>query len=285
MLYGVKGATRRTVAVPVSIDGVGMHTGVPVTVTFAPADPGTGVTFVRADLAGAPQIPAALRFVSAVDRRTRLTHREVSVSTVEHLLAAVAALGLDDLTVELTGPEPPAVDGSAGPFFDALAKAGVAGVEGTPRSYRVGGAFEVTEGESRYEIAPDAGLDLTVHVDWSHPAIGSQTASCRVDGEAFGRGIARARTFGFVHEVEALRSRGLALGASTACAIVLDDTSVVNGPLRWPDEFARHKLLDLVGDLALLGGVVHGRVTAWRPGHRGNIELARAIERHCANGE
>jgi UDP-3-O-[3-hydroxymyristoyl] N-acetylglucosamine deacetylase/3-hydroxyacyl-[acyl-carrier-protein] dehydratase len=211
------------------------------------------------------------------ERRTQLGEEPNAVHTVEHVLAAVAALQIDDLLISLDGPEPPIMDGSAGPFFDALR---AAGIEEHPGWSPIVGVREVVrfeDGESVYEASPSDALDLSVSIDFPHPLIGRQEYSTRISVDTFARELAFARTFGFVHEVDALRSRGLIKGASTQNAVVLDAAGVVENTLRSPDEFVRHKMMDCVGDLALLGSRLRARVRAHKPSHRGTVLFVRAL--------
>jgi UDP-3-O-[3-hydroxymyristoyl] N-acetylglucosamine deacetylase/3-hydroxyacyl-[acyl-carrier-protein] dehydratase len=198
---------------------------------------------------------------------------------VEHLLAAVMALDLDDLVIELDGPEPPILDGSFGPWLDALESAGIRSLPGDPTTYRITRPFTISEGESSYVVSPAEGLRLTTTIEWSHPLIGRQTGCWDITGDSFRRDLARARTFGFTHEVAALKDRGLLKGGSMDSAVVLSETELMGGPLRWPDEFVRHKAGDILGDLALVGGRVRAHVVANRPSHQGNVAVARMISR------
>jgi UDP-3-O-[3-hydroxymyristoyl] N-acetylglucosamine deacetylase / 3-hydroxyacyl-[acyl-carrier-protein] dehydratase len=272
------GAGRRTLAGrSETVAGTGLHTGAATQVTFAPAAPGAGVSFTRTDLPGRPVIPARLASVTGVDRRTVLANGAAEVHTVEHVLAAVAALELDDLVIEITGPEPPILDGSSRAFLAALTAAGIAAQAGEPDVLVVGQAFTVKDGDSEYVVAPGERLSLTTTIEFAHPLIGRQSAAWDITPEVFGRELAAARTFGFLRDGDALRARGLIAGVTTQSAIVLDETGVVDTALHWPDEFVRHKLSDLLGDLALLGGRLRARVVATRPSHRGNVALGRAI--------
>ncbi len=271
---------RRTIGRPASTRGVGLHTGVTVTLEACPAAPGSGVVFRRTDLPDAPPIPALAREVHATERRTALGPEPVTIHTVEHLLAAVAGLELDDVELRLDGPEPPILDGSFQPYTELLTGAGIVGQEGEPTVFEVVSPFTVTEGDARYVVAPAPGLRLTTTIEWDHPLIGRQSGRFDVTPDAFRRDLAGARTFGFTREVETLRGQGLLKGASTDNAVALSDTGLVEGTtLRWPDEFLRHKTGDIVGDLALVGGRVRAHVVADRPSHRGNIALANAIVR------
>ncbi len=269
--------TRRTVAQDASIAGVGLHLGVACRLTVRPAPSGTGIAFRRTDLSGAPVIPAHVERAVLSERRTQLGADPVSVHTVEHVLAAVAGLEIDDLMVELDGPEPPIGDGSAGPFVDLLRRAGITQQPGIVQYFRLREPVRITDGDSRYEAFPAEGLELDVSIDFPHPLVGRQSGRFVVTPDGFERELANARTFGFAHEVDSLRGRGLIRGGSTQSAIVLDDGGVVENTLRWPDEFVRHKALDCVGDLALAGGRVQARVVADRPSHRGTVLLVRAI--------
>ena len=271
---------RRSVRQSTSLSGTGLHTGAATVATFLPAPAGTGVLFRRTDLPGRPEIPARLTEVEAVERRTALGKAGSTIHTVEHLLAAVAAHQIDDLLVDVTGPEPPILDGSVQPYFDALGKAEPVDVGGEAPVLTVQAPFTVTEGDATYVVAPAKALRLTVTIEWPHPLIGRQAGTFDVTTEAFARDLAPARTFGFASEVEQLKAKGLIQGATADNAIVLDDRGVANGGrLRWPDEFLRHKAADIVGDLALTGARVRAHVIATRPSHGGNIALARALLR------
>ena len=262
-----------------TVRGVGLHTGSATSLTFEPAAAGRGIVFRRTDLPGAPEIPARLSAVQATERRTVLGDGAAEVHTVEHVLAAVHGLGIEDVVIALDGPEPPAGDGSFRPFVEALQAAGPVERAGEPVRYRVSAPFTVTEGESTYVISPARGCRLTVTIDFPHPLIGSQAGSWELGPAVFERDLAGARTFGFTHEVERLRAQGLIQGASTANAVVLDAERVLDTELRWPDEFVRHKAGDLAGDLALLGGRIEAHVVATKPSHQGNVALARALAR------
>jgi len=271
---------RRSIQRDVTVAGTGLHTGAATRAVFRPGPTGSGVVFRRTDLADTPEIPARLSEVDALERRTAIGHGAATIHTVEHLLAAVAAHEIDDLLIELFGPEPPILDGSVAPYFAALQQAGPVDVDGEPTLLSVQAPFTVTEGESSYVVAPSKRFQLTVTIEFPHPLIGRQTGSFDISAEAFAKELAPARTFGFTSEVAALQAKGLIRGASTASAIVLDERGVVNGgQLRWPDEFVRHKAADIVGDLALTGARIRAHVVATRPSHSGNVALARALAR------
>jgi UDP-3-O-[3-hydroxymyristoyl] N-acetylglucosamine deacetylase/3-hydroxyacyl-[acyl-carrier-protein] dehydratase len=272
---------RRTIAGPATLEGVGLHLGLPCRLTFRPATAGAGIAFRRMDLPGAPTVQARVEHAVLSERRTQLGDGEGGLHTVEHVLAAVAAVGVDDVDIEMDGPEPPIMDGSAGPFFTALTEAGVVANGGRAEYLDLCEAVRVIDGESVYEAHPARSLLLDVTIEFPHPLIGKQRACFEVTRERFATELAPARTFGFVREVEALRSKGLIRGASTANAVVLDEEGVVDAELRWPDEFVRHKAMDCVGDLALAGRRVRARIVAYKPSHRGTVTLVREMLKHA----
>jgi UDP-3-O-[3-hydroxymyristoyl] N-acetylglucosamine deacetylase/3-hydroxyacyl-[acyl-carrier-protein] dehydratase len=271
--------SRVTLAGCAQVRGTGLHTGQSVTVRCMPAPSGQGIVFRRTDLPASPTIAARLSEVRSTERRTVLGVDDTTVQTVEHLLAAAAAIPIDDMTVELDGPEPPIGDGSFAPYLDAFESAGYAEQAGEAVTYRVLAPFHLTEGDSSYVVAPAPALRLTTTIEWDHPLIGRQSGSYDITREAFARELAGARTFGFLREADALRSRGLALGAALESTLVLSDEGLVGGSLRWADEFVRHKAADILGDLALTGGRVQAHVIATKPSHQGNIALARWVSR------
>jgi UDP-3-O-[3-hydroxymyristoyl] N-acetylglucosamine deacetylase/3-hydroxyacyl-[acyl-carrier-protein] dehydratase len=261
----------------VTLEGVGLHLGVPCRLTFRPSPDGGGVRFVRVDRPESPPIPAHVSVAVESERRTVLGNGPEALHTVEHVLAAVAAAGLDDLLIEMDAPEPPIMDGSAGPFMRALGEAGRQASTGTVEPLRIRECFRVEDGTSWYEVHPAQDLVVDVTIDFPHDLVGTQRGRFRITPDEFTRELADARTFGFASEVEELRSKGLIRGGSTENAIVLDSAGVVGNSLRWPDEFVRHKALDCVGDLALAGRPVLGRVVAHRPSHRGTVKLVREL--------
>ncbi|MEO7366443.1 MAG: UDP-3-O-acyl-N-acetylglucosamine deacetylase, partial [Gemmatimonadaceae bacterium] len=271
--------SRFTVAKPATLEGIGLHLGRPCRLTFRPASSGSGIRLQRLDLPHAKAIRATVSEVSASERRTQLGTGDNTVHTVEHVLAAVAALGIDDLVIEMDGPEPPILDGSAAPFFELLNDTGLAAQEGQPDYLTLTEPVRIIDGESVYEAFPADGLELDVTIEFSHPRIGRQSRQFSVTADSFRTEVARARTFGFVSEVDWLRERGLIKGASVENAIVLDEHDVVSGPLRWSDEFVRHKALDCIGDLALAGARVSARIVATKPSHRGTVTLVRELTR------
>ncbi len=270
---------RRTLAGTASVAGTGLHTGAKTTVQLGPAESGSGIRFQRTDLPGAPFVAARVAQVEATERRTGLADGNAGVQTVEHLLAALFAEQIDDALITIDGPEPPILDGSFQPWMEAIDRAGVRDQEGDPVVIRVTTPFTVEEGDARYVVAPAAAFQITGTIEWGHPSIGRQSLSVAITPETFRRDIAPARTFGFVHEVAALQARGLLQGATPEVAVVLSETGIASGTLRWSDEFVRHKIGDIVGDLSLLGARIEGHIIAERPSHQGNLALARALAR------
>jgi UDP-3-O-[3-hydroxymyristoyl] N-acetylglucosamine deacetylase/3-hydroxyacyl-[acyl-carrier-protein] dehydratase len=226
-------------------------------------------------------IPAVVEHAVLTERRTQLGNGDDAIHTVEHVLAAIAGAEVDDVTIEIDGPEPPIMDGSSKAFTDALDQAGPSAQRGRAEYLTLRSPVRVVDGESVYEAHPADALDLTVSIEFPHPLIGRQECRYSVTPDVFARELSPARTFGFVREVDALRSRGLIRGGSTTNAIVLDNDGVVENTLRWPDEFVRHKALDCVGDLALAGRRVRARVIAHKPSHRGTILLVRELTKQA----
>ena len=277
--------SRKTVARRVELSGVGLHMGVPCRLGFEPAAAGTGVRFRRSDRPGSADIPALVDRAVLAERRTQLGDGDEAIHTVEHVLAAVAAREIDDVVITMDGPEPPIMDGSAGPFFDALEEATIVDGPGAADVFSLSAPVHLTDGESEYSAEPAGEFELDVEIDFPHPLIGKQRGHYRMSPAEFARELAGARTFGFVREVAALRAKGLIRGATTGNAVVLDEHAVVETTLRWPDEFVRHKAMDCVGDLALAGGRVLAHVRAIRPSHRGTVLLVREIARVLTRSE
>jgi len=268
---------RATIGREVVLEGVGLHLGHPCQLTFRPAPSGSGRVFVRTDLAGRPTIPAHASVAVSAERRTQLGSGAESLHTVEHVLSAVAGEEIDDIIIEMDAPEPPVLDGSASVFVEALRGAGRVEYPELPDWLIVTEPFRVEYGDSVYEAFPAEVLELEVVVDFPHPLIGRQELRLAVTPESFGAELAAARTFGFLHEVDALQKKGLIRGASTKNAVVLGPDGVVDNVLRWPDEFVRHKAMDCVGDLALAGARLRARVRALRPSHSGTVSFVRAL--------
>lgn len=270
---------QRTIAAKVSCAGIGLHTGVPVALTLYPSRASTGIIFVRRNGAKVTEIPARASTVSSTSHATTITHDGVSVSTVEHLLAALYALGVDNVRIEVDGPEVPVMDGSAAEFVELIRSAGFF-VQPEPRAViRILRPMEVVDGNRSIRIEPSRRFEISYAVDFEHPAIRRQEYRiARLAPKVFESELAEARTFGFLDEVATLWRAGLARGGSLDNTVVLDSRRVVNARgLRWPDEFVRHKIVDLLGDLALLGPPLRGHVKVERGGHALHHSLVQKI--------
>jgi UDP-3-O-[3-hydroxymyristoyl] N-acetylglucosamine deacetylase len=257
---------RKTINTSVSITGIGLHSGIYTTVELHPVAAGSGITFVRTDLQGL-RIPALQASTTALDYATTVGKDDVQVGTVEHLLSSIMACGITDVDISIDGPEVPIIDGSALPFMHLIDAAGVRDLGVEVPVLRLRQPIEVVEGDKSIRLVPANRLIIKYRIDFNHPVIGREHFQFDFGHDSFLRKIAPARTFGFLRDVEKLRAAGLARGGSVENAVVLDDRGVVNGPLRFKDEFVRHKILDLVGDLALIGRPIAGEITANRAGH------------------
>jgi UDP-3-O-[3-hydroxymyristoyl] N-acetylglucosamine deacetylase len=256
------------------VDGVGLHSGRPVSLRLLPAPADTGIRFIRTDLRHPVEIPARSEYVVDTTLNTTLGRDGARIGTVEHLLAALYGLGVDNVRVELNGPEVPILDGSAAPFVRLIEQVGVREQKARRKVAVVRRAVSVTEGDKEVRLTPAASFSIHCAIDFQHPLITHQRYGLDVNARTFVREIAHARTFGFAREVEALRQRGLALGGSLDNAIVVDDFHILNpGGLRFPDEFVRHKILDAIGDLSLIGMPVIGQLHAQKSGHALNQRL------------
>jgi UDP-3-O-[3-hydroxymyristoyl] N-acetylglucosamine deacetylase len=270
---------QRTLKSLIRASGVGLHTGQKVRMVLRPAPADSGIIFRRIDLASPVDIPARADRVGEARLASTLVKDGVKVHTVEHLMSALAGLGIDNAFVDLDAPELPIMDGSASPFALLIQQAGIE-EQGAPKRFlRVRKTVEVKEGDKWARLEPYEGLRMSFSIEFRHPVIDRSTQSVTVDfaETSYLKEIARARTFGFMHEVEDLKDSGLALGGGLDNAVVLDEHSVLNsGGLRFADEFIRHKLLDAMGDLYLLGRPLLGAFTAHKSGHALNNKLARA---------
>ena len=271
---------RKTINAHVGITGIGLHSGIYTRLELHPAPAGSGITFVRSDLDGL-RIPALQAWTTALDYATTVGKDDVSVGTVEHLLAAIVACGITDLDVHIDGPEVPIVDGSALPFMHLIDAAGTKPLGEKIAVLRITEPIEVSEGEKSIRIAPANRLIIKYRIDFDHPTIGREAMHFDFHNDNFLRKIAPARTFGFMRDVEKLRAAGLARGGTVENCVVLDDSGVMNGPLRFKDEFVRHKILDLIGDLALIGRPIAGEITANRAGHALHSRFVEKILRAC----
>ena len=256
-----------TLAAPVETSGVGLHTAVPVLVRLVPAPPDTGYVFIRTDLGGF-EIPASVEWVAHCSYATTLMRTGVMLSTVEHLLAALRGGGVDNVYIEVDNLEIPIMDGSSEQFTEIIERAGLVEQPVARRSLLVREKISIQQGDRHISIEPAESFEIDCVIDFPHPMIGVQHFRVDLSNGAFGREIAAARTFGFTDEIETLRRANLIRGGSLDNAIVLTADGMLNQTgLRFSDEFVRHKILDIVGDLALLGIPIQGRVTAYKSGH------------------
>jgi UDP-3-O-[3-hydroxymyristoyl] N-acetylglucosamine deacetylase len=271
---------QRSLKSAVSASGVGLHTGQKVRLTLRPAPVETGIVFRRVDLAVPVDIPARAQLVGETRLSSCLVRDGVKIYTVEHLMSALGGLGIDNAYVDLDAPELPIMDGSASPFVLLIQQAGIAEQAAPKRFFRVTRRVEVRDADKWARLEPFDGYKLSFSIDFRHPVIERSTQSVEVDfaETSYLAEIARARTFGFMHEVEDLRDSGLALGGGLDNAVVLDEYRVLNAEgLRFADEFIRHKLLDAIGDLYLLGKPLLGAFYAHKSGHSLNNRLLRAV--------
>lgn len=273
---------QRTIAKPVSCAGVGVHSGERARLTLRPAPANSGIVFVRIDApAGSGRIRAHATTVSDTRLGTTISNEHgVSVAVVEHLLAAIAGLGLDNLLIEIDGPEVPIMDGSSATFYELMMLAGQKAQGALRRRIRVLERVEVVDGPKRASLSPSAGNSLTLRarIEYADETIGVQQMAMRLEPGSFARDLAFARTFGFARDVEMLRAMGLARGGSLENAVVIDENGIMNPEgLRIEDEFIRHKMLDAVGDLMLAGAPIAGAYEAVQPGHSINNQLVRAL--------
>jgi UDP-3-O-[3-hydroxymyristoyl] N-acetylglucosamine deacetylase len=265
-----------TIQRPAEVEGVGLHTAVRCHLRFLPAPPDTGVVFRRVDLDNF-EIEAHVRNVARVSYATSLMKQGVLLSTTEHVLAALYSCGIDNVYVELDALELPILDGSAKPFIDLLARTGTRR-QRRPRKYlRVMKPLEFADGPRRIGIYPCEQFRVHCFVDYKHPDVGPQEIELNVNRETFSRELAPARTFGFMKDFAGLRAMGLIRGGSVDNAIVLDDKYILNGPLRFRNEFGRHKALDLIGDLALVGRPLQALVVAHKAGHALHTQLVTRL--------
>jgi UDP-3-O-[3-hydroxymyristoyl] N-acetylglucosamine deacetylase len=262
-----------TISKPVGTSGVGLHTGVGVRLQLRPAPENTGYVFVRTDLDNF-EIPASVEYISHCSYATTLMRRGVVLSTCEHLLSALRGAGVDNCFVDLDNIELPIMDGSSEDFIEMIREAGIT-EQSVPRRYlKILKKVEIEEGDRKMSIEPADRFEIECVIDFPHPFINRQSLTFVFENGSFGKQIASARTFGFTHEIEMLRKANLALGGSLQNAIVLTSDGMLNeGPLRYTDEFVRHKILDIIGDIALLGMPVIGKITAEKSGHSVHAQL------------
>ena len=272
----------------VSFAGVGLHTGCHVNVRLIPSGVDTGISFTRVDIPGAPNIKAKASSVVATNYATSLGVDGATVGTVEHLLASFYGLGIDNVIVELDGPEVPVLDGSAELFIKMIEGAGIKELDSTRKYLVIRRPIKVSEGDKYVMLMPAGETQLTVDysIDFSHPFLSKQTFTTLFTADVFKEEVGSARTFGFLRDVEMLRANGLAKGGSLSNAVVISDTEVLNeGGLRYPDEFVRHKVLDMMGDLSLIGAPIAGHLIAHRSGHALNLRLVEQIIKKTSRWE
>jgi len=272
---------QRTLKTTIKATGVGLHTGARVEFALRPAAPYTGVVFHRVDLDPSVTIPADASHVGDTRLSSTLKRDGASISTVEHLMSALAGLGIDNLHVDVAGPEIPIMDGSAGPFVFLLQAAGIVEQDAPKRYLRILLPVELKDGDKWARFDPYNGFKLDFTIDFPHPMFGTENRNVVIDfaEHSYVKEVARARTFGFMQEVEAMRAAGLGLGGSLQNAIVLDEHRVLNSEgLRYDNEFVKHKVLDAIGDLYLLGHPLIGQYTAFKSGHGLNNAVARALQ-------
>ena len=272
---------QRTLKNTIRATGVGLHSGEKVYLTLKPAPVDTGIVFRRTDLDPVVEIPAWAENVGETTMSTNLfSDNGVKVGTVEHLLSAMAGLGIDNAYVELSAVEVPIMDGSAGPFVFLIQSAGLQEQEAAKQFIRIKREVSVVDGDKRATFVPFDGFKVTFEIDFDHPVVNNRTQKASVDfsSTSFLKEVSRARTFGFMRDLEFLRSHNLALGGSVDNAIVVDEKGVINEDgLRYEDEFVKHKILDAIGDLYLLGKSLIGEFRGYKSGHAMNIRLLRAL--------
>ncbi len=271
---------QRTLKAPVTATGVGLHSGAKVMITLRPAPPDSGIVFRRLDLPQSPDVKVNALSVTDTRLCSALVNGDAKVSTVEHLMSALAGVGVDNVLVDLDGPEIPIMDGSASTFVYLLHSAGFEEQAAAKRFMRIRKTIEVTDHDKYARLEPFDGFKLTFSIQFDHPAVERTAQALTIDlaEVSYARDIARARTFGFVQEVEALRDIGLIQGGSLDNAVVVDEYRVLNAEgLRYADEFVKHKVLDAIGDLYLVGFPIIGAFAAHKSGHELNNRLLRAV--------
>ncbi len=270
---------QRTLSSKIKASGVGLHTGKKISLTLKPAPINSGISFIRTDIKAEP-IRASLENVFDTRLSTTLSNSHVKISTVEHLLSALAGMGIDNADIELDGPEVPIMDGSARPFVFMIQSAGIQEQNDSKKFIKIKKTIEVKEDEKWAKIEPFEGFKVAFTIDFNHPAFSESTQSSEIDfsSVSYLSQVSRARTFGFAKDIELLRRNNLALGGSVHNAIVIDDYKVINEEgVRFQDEFVKHKILDAIGDLYLLGHGLIGSFSAYKSGHHLNNLLLREL--------
>ncbi len=269
---------QRTIATSLMISGIGLHSGRRITMNLRPAEAGTGILFHRTE--GDRTVTIEAHSANVIDTRlaTVIGKNGLSVSTVEHLMAALSALGIDNLHVEIDGPEVPVMDGSAAPFVDLLESAGLRELDRSRKFLAIREPITLIEGEKRVTLIPSRFFRISFDIAFDHPSIALQNYSFKCSAQQFRKEIAPARTFGFLHEVEYLKANGLARGGSLDNAIVIGEEGILNPEgLRFSDEFVRHKILDSIGDFSLVGFPILGHIKAFKAGHDINHKMVEKI--------
>jgi UDP-3-O-[3-hydroxymyristoyl] N-acetylglucosamine deacetylase len=267
---------QRTIRRSTSCAGIGLHSGGKVTLSLKPAPANFGIRFRRSDVNGF-EVPATVGHIGGINYATGLSRDTVRIDTVEHLLAALVSLGIDNAIVELNSPEVPIMDGSAAPFIYLIQEAGVKTLTAPRRYMKVLRPISLSRGNKRIALYPSDHFKVTYSIAYDHPLLREQSRTLRLSESVFIDEIAPARTFTFLKEVEQLRQQGLALGGSLENAVVIGETGILNNALRFTDEFVRHKILDAIGDLALLGHPVVGHLVAHRGGHSLHTAFAAKV--------
>ena len=270
---------QKTISQEIHLKGIGIHTGNKVNITLKPAGPDCGVTFIRTDITGAPRIKADIEslLIQKSSRRSSIGNNQAEIQTIEHLMAALSCLGVDNIDVELDNNELPGLDGSAIGFVDALVDAGLKEQEKEKRIYTVSEPISIQEGASSITVMPSKEFKVSYTLNYDHPMLSSQFLELDVNAESFKTQIAPARTFCLESESKELQSQGLGLGANYENTLVVGTQGVIKNKLRFKDEFVRHKILDLIGDLYLAGCSIRGHVIALRSGHSLNLRIAQKI--------
>jgi UDP-3-O-[3-hydroxymyristoyl] N-acetylglucosamine deacetylase len=270
---------QRTLRRQISCVGIGLHSGNKVNLTLKPAPADSGIRFRRTDVGGpgGHEVPATVQHLAGIQLATGLSRNEVSVETVEHLLAALTSCGVDNVLVELNSPEVPIMDGSAAPFIYLIQEAGLKTLAARRKYLKIVRPIAISRGDKRIALYPSDHFKVTYSISYDHPMLRHQSRTLRITEDTFVEELAPARTFTFLKDVEMMRQNGLALGGSLENAIVLGETGILNNALRFEDEFVRHKILDAIGDLALVGYPVIGHLVAHRAGHALHTEFAAKI--------
>lgn len=270
---------QKTIKRTIRCSGIGLHSGKPVNLKMIPAEPDSGVIFRRTDLDNA-EIRANQEFITQVHYATSISNGNLQILTVEHLLGALYGLGVNNIVIELDADEVPILDGSAAPYVEMLQSADIVRFDKPNYFLQILEPIEAKEGDRYIAVYPSDHFDISYTISFNHPWLRRQSKTIRYSRDLFTKQIAPARTFGFLHEIELMRANNLALGGSLENAIVLTDHGILNEHLRFPDEFVRHKILDLIGDLGLLRYRMLGHVVAYKAGHRLHSELVTKILEH-----